>query len=254
MLILENITKIFGNAQVLRNLSIKVEDGEFVCIIGPSGCGKSTLLRIVAGLAEADAGTVHFSPPPGLHTAAVTDATSLRGKKISMVFQNGALLPWRTAEENMLLGFHSKDAALVAVGAGTGKPTPKKYLASVGLSAFADKYPHELSGGQRQRVGIARALAAKPSLLLLDEPFSALDPKTTHDLHDDVLRVWKEERLTVLMVSHSIEEAVSLADRIVLMKHGAVEGIFTIPLPYPRREQGLAFHTLVQKIRAKFFE
>ena len=123
----------------------------------------------------------------------------------------------------------------------------------VGLEHFGDKYPRELSGGQRQRVGIARALAIEPKVLLLDEPFSSLDPRTTEELHKDILKIWKETKITVVMVSHLIEEAVSLADRVVLMKNGAIEEIFSVTLPYPRRESGMAFHELVQKIRAKFF-
>ena len=246
MLIVDHLEKSFPpdrpagvSTRVLRDLSLSVNDGEFVCIIGPSGCGKSTLLKIVAGLTAPDSGAVHLS------SALISNKTN-----ISMIFQNGALLPWRTAEQNVALGFAAEEKR----SGGSGKPTPKKFLAMVGLSAFAEKYPHELSGGQRQRVGIARALAANPALLLLDEPFSALDPKTTHELHEDILRVWKEEKLTALMVSHSIEEAVSLANRIVLMKDGAIVETFKVSLPHPRREQGMPFHDLVQKVRAKFFE
>ncbi len=130
----------------------------------------------------------------------------------------------------------------------------KKYLEMVGLADFAQKYPRELSGGQRQRVGLARALAVEPKLMLLDEPFSALDPKTTEDLHKDLLKIWKETAISVVMVSHLIEEAVSLADRVVLMKEGHIEEIFPITLSYPRRENGVAFHEEVQKIRRAFFK
>jgi NitT/TauT family transport system ATP-binding protein len=228
---IKNIRKAYpGQPDTLKGVDLHVESGEFVSIIGPSGCGKSTLLRIIAGLEDGDKGTVDV---PGT---------------VSMVFQGGALLPWLTVEENAAFGLTSKGKnkkhSLIEVAS---------YLELVGLKDFAQKYPHELSGGQRQRVGIARALAVKPDVLLLDEPFSALDPKTTHELHVDLLKIWRERKLTVLMVSHLIEEAVSLSDRVILMKNGDIEEIFHIHLPYPRRENGLLFHEQVEKIRKKFF-
>jgi ABC-type nitrate/sulfonate/bicarbonate transport system ATPase subunit len=217
----------------LKNISLSIQAEEFISIIGPSGCGKSTLLKIIAGLEKESMGSV--MAPSG----------------ISMVFQNGALLPWLTAEENVALGLRAQK-----IKHGSEKEiekTIREFLAMVGLTDFAKKYPRELSGGQKQRVGLARALAVKPTVLLLDEPFSALDPKTTEELHTDVLKIWKEQKLTIVLVSHLIEEAVSLADRVVLMKDGKIEEIFSVPLPYPRRENGLSFHELVQKIRSKFF-
>jgi NitT/TauT family transport system ATP-binding protein len=215
----------------LSDISLAVREGEFLCIVGPSGCGKSTLLKILAGLEKASRGEVHVP------------------SKLSMVFQNGALLPWLTVKENVEFGLRVQKKPPKDI-----EHAGKKYLEMVGLSDFAAKYPRELSGGQRQRVGLARALAVEPQVLLLDEPFSALDPKTTDDLHKDLLKIWKETKITIVMVSHLIEEAVSLADRVVLMKAGHIEETFAVTLPYPRRESGLAFHELVQKIRAKFFE
>jgi ABC-type nitrate/sulfonate/bicarbonate transport system ATPase subunit len=215
----------------LHDISLSVKSGEFLCIIGASGCGKSTLLKIIAGLEKADVGELHAPA------------------QVSMVFQSGALLPWLTVQENAAFGLSAQGKN--KAGAGHAE---KKYLDMVGLGGFAQKYPRELSGGQRQRVGIARALAVEPHALLLDEPFSALDPKTTNDLHNDLLKIWKETGVTIIMVSHLIEEAVSLADRVVLMKDGRIEEIFPVALPYPRRENGIAFHELVQKIRAKFFQ
>ncbi len=165
-----------------------------------------------------------------------------------MVFQSSALLPWLTVYENTALGLRAQGKN----HAETETPV-RKFLHMVGLGKLAESYQRELSGGQRQRVGLARALAIEPKVLLLDEPFSALDPKTTDELHRDLLRIWKEEHLTVLMVSHLIEEAVSLADRVILMKEGKIEEVYQVKLPYPRREQAFAFHELVHKVRANFF-
>ncbi len=214
----------------LHDVSLNVAGSEFLCIVGPSGCGKSTLLKIIAGLEKADKGEVHVP------------------QKLSMVFQSGALLPWLTVEENVEFGLRAQQRLEKDI-----ENAVQKYLEMVGLSNFASKYPRELSGGQHQRVGLARALAVEPEVLLLDEPFSALDPKTTDGLHKDLLKIWRETKITVVMVSHLIEEAVSLADRVILMKDGHIEETFLVALPYPRREEGLRFHDLVQKIRAKFF-
>jgi NitT/TauT family transport system ATP-binding protein len=230
---IKQISKTYfgASAPALRDVSLQVGDKELLCIIGASGCGKSTLLKIIAGLEHPDKGEVAVPGP------------------LSMVFQSGALLPWLTVKENAEFGLRAKKNAPRTIEEGG-----KKYLEMVGLSDFADKYPRELSGGQRQRVGLARALAVEPKLLLLDEPFSALDPKTTEDLHKDLLKIWQETGIAVVMVSHLIEEAVSLADRVVLMKNGSIEEVFKISLPYPRRENGVTFHEEVQKIRRAFFK
>jgi NitT/TauT family transport system ATP-binding protein len=229
---LKNIHKTYPGTgtPALRDVSLAIKAEEFVTIIGPSGCGKSTLLKIIAGLEQADRGTVEVP------------------KELSMVFQNAALLPWLTVKDNVAFGLHAQHKDTKEI-----EHLRKQHLELVGLQAFGEKYPRELSGGQRQRVGIARALAVKPKVLLLDEPFSALDPKTTEELHQDILKIWRETKITIMMVSHLIEEAVSLADRVILMKNGSIEEIFPVTFPYPRRESGSAFHELVQKIRAKFF-
>lgn len=214
----------------LKNVSFSVREGEFVCLVGPSGGGKSTILKIIAGLEEPTAGT---AKKPGA---------------VSMAFQSGALLPWRTVSENVAFGLEAKGVSPAAV-----RREVAKYLGMMRLWEFADKYPADLSGGQRQRVGIARALAVNPSVLLLDEPFSALDAKTTAELHDDLIRIWRETKKTVVMISHLIEEAVSLSERVILIKNHTVAGVFSISLPYPRREQGEGFVREVQKIRREFF-
>jgi len=225
-----NVSKTFepGNEVALRKVDFEVTEGEFLCIIGPSGGGKSTILKIIAGLEAESAGTV------------------VKPENISMVFQSGALLPWLTVSENVALGNLENPGK-------RGNLDPERYISMVGLKGFESKYPRELSGGQRQRVGIARALAVDPEVLLLDEPFSALDPKTTEDLHQDLLRIWKETRKTVVMVSHLIEEAVSLADRILLIKNYTVDREFRISLPRPRRENEAAFAHEVLAVRREFF-
>lgn len=214
----------------LSDISFSVRDGEFVCIIGPSGCGKTTLLKLIAGLEDASAGAL--SKP----------------ERIAMSFQAGALFPWLTAFENVALGLRQTDMAEQEI-----VRTVERELRALRMLEFADKYPAELSGGQRQRVGIARALAVDPHVLLLDEPFSALDPKTTASLHDDIIALWRRTKKTIVMVSHLIEEAVSLADRVILMKEGRIAHEFTIDLPYPRRETD-GFHHEVMRIRREFFQ
>lgn len=229
---LKDVTKSYegGKLLALHDIRLSIAQDEFVCIVGPSGCGKSTLLKLIAGLIEPDYGTV--SKP----------------SEVSMVFQSGALLPWLSVFENAALGLRAKHVSQKEV-----ERLVSKYLDMVGLLDMARKYPRELSGGQRQRVGIARALAVEPKVLLLDEPFSALDPVTTEELHGDLLKIWKEAKVTMVMVSHLIEEATALADRVVLMKAGKIDHVFPVELPYPRRESGLKFHELVLSIRKEFF-
>ena len=230
---LSHIGKEFSKEKgiVLHGINLTITKGEFVCLIGASGCGKSTLLDIIAGLTSPTEGTV--------------DSTL----KIAKVFQNAALFPWLTVSDNIKVGLHAREQKIK-----NGKSEIAKYLQMVHLEDYSDNYPSDLSGGQRQRVGIARALAANPDILLLDEPFSALDPKTTASLHDDLLTIWKETGITVVMVSHLIEEAVSLADRVVLLKDGTIQEIFPITVSRPRREQALSFHETVMHIRKVFFQ
>ena len=229
---LRAVGKIYPQQEeiALKDFSLSITPGKFVCLIGPSGCGKSTVLKLIAGLETATSGTI------------------TRPDTISMVFQTGALLPWLSVYDNVSLVLQVK---------GMSKTEAHKksceYIDMLGLGPYKEKYPRELSGGQRQRVGIARALAVKPTVLLMDEPFSALDPKTTHELHLDILKIWHETKITVVMVSHLIEEAVTLAQEVVLMKAGTLKETFLIDIPYPRHERGQAVLSEVEKIRRVFF-
>lgn len=214
------------NKWAVEDVNLGVHQGEFFCLIGPSGCGKSTVLKMIAGLEETSAGTIN------------------KPENMAMVFQLGALFPWLTAEENVAFGLKMR---------GTSKQqtveSVSKYLEMVGLGELKGKYPRELSGGQRQRVGIARALAVSPEVLLLDEPFSALDFLMTEELHKDLLRIWKETGVTIVMVSHLVEEAVVLADRIAEMKDGKLKGIIDVSLPRPRDELSKNFIETVAKAK-----
>ena len=224
----ENITKTFATEKskipVLDNVSLSVGNDEFVCLVGPSGCGKSTLLRIIAGLEKADSGKIMF------HSEVITQPIP----KISMVFQLFGLLPWKSALENVevpleVLGVEKENRVHVA----------EEYLKMVGLEGFENTYPHDLSGGMKQRVGIARALALKPEVLLMDEPFSSLDELTAKTLRELVLNIWRSPALptnTFIMVSHNVEEAVFMADRVIVMspRPGKVVGEVKIDIPRPR--------------------
>jgi nitrate/nitrite transport system ATP-binding protein len=218
-----------GRSVIVKDFNLRVGEGDFVCIIGHSGCGKSTVLSITMGLNEASEGGVIVAGKevvgPGLD----------RG----VVFQSPALLPWLTARENVLLAVEQVNERS---GRKKTREIAEKYLALVGLNDIADCYPEELSAGMRQRVGIARAFALEPKVLLLDEPFSLLDVVTRMELQDELMRLWETERKTVLMVTHDVDEALLLADRIVLMTNGpaaTVGDILTVPFARPRERLSL---------------
>ncbi|MFQ6050237.1 MAG: ABC transporter ATP-binding protein [Candidatus Hydrothermarchaeota archaeon] len=223
---LENISKVFVDEDgeevlALKNVSFEVNDGEFVCIVGPSGCGKTTLLRIAAGLEKPTAGKVY------LDGKEVKGPGSERG----MVFQEYALFPWRTVKKNIEFGLELKN-----VPKKEREEIIKRYVDLVGLNGFESSYPHELSGGMKQRVALARVLANDPDVLLMDEPFGALDAQTRNVMQEELLRVWQKARKTVLFVTHSVDEAVYLGDKVVVLtaRPGEVKGIFEINVPRPR--------------------
>jgi len=212
-----------GAMPVLDDLSLAVADLEFVAIVGPSGCGKSTLLRIVDGLIPPDSGTIR------LNGALVNGPGHGRG----MVFQSFDLFPWRTAIGNVEFGLEMKNLPRAE-----RRARARRWIELVGLQGFENSYPHQLSGGMQQRVGIARALAIEPEVLLMDEPFGALDGQTRDLLQDELLAIWQRERKTVLFVTHSIEEAIYLADRVLIFtpRPARIERVLDIPFDRPRRE------------------
>ncbi len=215
------LCKTFGTLEALRGIDLAVETGEFISVVGPSGCGKTTFLRIVAGLEQSTSGSVLIDG------AALSGPGSNRG----FVFQNDSLLPWRTVLSNALIG----PEVAGAVG-----PTERKrtldLLKLVGLGGFEAYYPRQLSGGMRQRVNLARALAIDPDVLLMDEPFAALDAQTREIMQTELLRIWEQGRKTVLFVTHQIDEAVFLSDRVLVFarRPGRLEESVEIKLPRPR--------------------
>jgi NitT/TauT family transport system ATP-binding protein len=204
---------------VFDRLSLDVPDLEFLAIIGPSGCGKSTFLRILNGLDSPDSGVIEIDGRP------VTGPGAGR----AMVFQSFDLFPWRTALENVAFGLEMQ-----GVPRRERLETARQYVNMVGLAHFAQSYPHQLSGGMQQRVGIARALAVRPEILLMDEPFGALDLQTRDLLQDELLRIWQTDRRTVLFVTHSIEEAIYLADRIIVLSPRPARIVRDIRVPFSR--------------------
>ena len=222
-LVLKGVEKTFpsrnGTVQALHDINLTLDDGEFVSVVGASGCGKSTLLRIVAGLEPASAGELTLDNAPLLAA----------GRDRGMVFQQYTLYPWLSALENVEFGLRhlpKKERADVS----------RRFLDVVGLLDFARSYPFQLSGGMQQRVAIARALALQPSILLMDEPFGALDAQTRSLMQELLLSIWERDRLSVLFVTHDIDEAIFLADRICVLstKPGRVREVIDVHLPRPR--------------------
>ncbi len=229
-LVIDGVSKVYttpnGPYTVLDNISLEVTEGEFICVIGHSGCGKSTLLDLVSGFGQPTSGEVRLESVPIREP----------GPDRMVVFQNYSLLPWMSAAENVALAVNNVFPHLKRNG--DASRIVESHLAMVGLSEAADKKPGSLSGGMKQRVSIARALALQPKVLILDEPFGALDPITKEELQEELLKIWQEHRVTVLMITHSIDEALFLADRVVMMTNGPAATIGEIlELPFPRPRQ-----------------
>ena len=219
---LQGVTKRFKSAAVaLQDISLDVQRGEFVTFLGPSGCGKSTLLKLVSGLSPASSGEVQVN--------GMTPANAR--EMISFIFQDATLLPWRTVERNVGLGLELEYAAR-----GLREERVAQMLQLVGLSHVARRYPRQLSGGMKMRVSIARALVSRPRILLLDEPFAALDEMTRDRLNEELLRLFAEQKWTVLFVTHSIAEAVFLSSRVVILAPhpGRIAHQVEVDLPWPR--------------------
>jgi len=234
---IRGVTKSFGDAVALKGVDLDLAPNSFTCLLGPSGCGKSTLLNMIAGFAAPSAGQVLVDGVP------VKGPSADRG----VVFQEYALFPWRTALDNVAFG-----PMLRGRSRAEQRDTARRHLALVGLAGHEDKYPGNLSGGMKQRVAIARALANDPSVLLMDEPFGALDAQTRETLQEELLRIWEQDRKTVVFVTHSISESVFLADRIVVMatRPGAIKRVFDLDLPRPRDRSDPAFTALEREIKA----
>jgi NitT/TauT family transport system ATP-binding protein len=227
------VSKVFlgesGPVQALAGMSLDVADGEFVCLCGPSGCGKSTLLRIAGGLETPTAGAVAIRP----------------GAEIAFVFQEHGLFPWLSVLDNAAFGLRMR-----GVRSRERRAVARRWLGRVGLARFEAAYPHELSGGMRQRLSLARAFAVDPGVLLMDEPLAALDAQTRALLQEELVALWEADRKTVLLVTHSIDEAILLGDRVVVMtdRPGQVKAEFAVDLPRPRTPAAPRFGELRAEI------
>lgn len=253
---IRNVTKVFygkkdlfsrlsGKASndfiAIEDISIDIEPNTFVSIIGPSGCGKSTLLNMIAGLSPTTSGEILLNGVP------ITGPGPDRG----MVFQNYALMPWMTVEENIRFAVETVYPKLSPKQV---QRTVKEHIQLVGLTGAETRHPHEISGGMRQRVGIARALAISPQILLMDEPFGALDALIRGFLQEEVERIWEQQRKTVIMITHSIEEALLLSDRIVMMTRGPaarIDEILEVPFPRPRNRETIEQHPEYHALKAE---
>ena len=224
---IRRVSKQFSNGTLaVRDVDLDLYAGEFLSLLGPSGCGKSTLLRMIAGLGETSAGTITWPQSP------ITDAMG-HGGELGFVFQEPTLMPWATALGNVVMPLKLKGIAKSEAQArGTAM------LDAVGLGGFTKAYPRELSGGMKMRVSIARALVTQPRILLMDEPFAALDEITRHKLNDDLLRLWEQQKFTAVFVTHSVFESVYLSERIVVMaaRPGRIMTDLKVDVPYPRDE------------------
>jgi NitT/TauT family transport system ATP-binding protein len=216
---IRDLYKRFGTLTAVDGVSVDIAHGEFFMIVGPSGCGKTTLLRILAGLDSVSSGTIEIETP------------SSQRPVNSMIFQGDSIFPWMTVWNNAAYGLKMRHVPKATI-----KEVVGHYLARTGLTKFADYYPHQLSGGMRQRVSIARAFANDPEILLMDEPFSALDAQNKVLLQEELLRIWEEHKKTVVFITHSVDEAVFLGDRIMVMtaQPGKVKTFVKVPLARPR--------------------
>ncbi len=239
---LERVTKRFtlpqGDLTVLQDVNFKAMEGEFLAIVGPSGSGKSTILRLISGLIRPSEGQIIYKGKP------VVDINP----EVAMVFQNFALLPWLTVVENVELGLEARGLDVAA-----RRKRANFYIDKVGLDGYEEAYPRELSGGMKQRVGLARALAVEPEVLLMDEPFSALDALTSINLRNELIDIWSDKDFpvnTVVMVTHMIEEAIELAYRVLVLssRPGHIAGDLKIDLPRPRDKRDRAFNEYVDKV------
>lgn len=237
---IRELTKVFYKKQnsvtAIEDISLEIEEGEFVCIVGPSGCGKTTLLRILAGLETQSSGDF------------IIQQSQKERPSQSMVFQEKGIFPWLTVENNVAFGLNMRHLPKALV-----KERTDYFLKKVGLEKFANMYPKELSGGMKQRVSIARAFANDPEILLMDEPFGALDEQNKYILQEELLSIWSETKKTVIFITHSIDEALYLSDRVILMsaQPGKIKAEIKIDLPRPRKQEDIRSNP---EMAAKFLE
>jgi len=226
---------------VVEDVSFKVYEGEFLCIVGSSGCGKTTILRLIAGLQEADSGEIL------LDGNKIESTSSKRG----MVFQEFALFPWRTVQKNVEFGLEYK-----GMPPEERNELSKKFVSMVGLSGYENSYPHQLSGGMKQRVAIARALVNDPDVLLMDEPFGALDAQTRNILQDELLRIWAQTKKTIIFITHNVDEAVYLGDRVIVLtkRPAKIKKEFNINLSRRRKRTNIEFVMLRKEILDELME
>lgn len=225
---IDNVKKVFdtrrGEVVALNGVSFDIKENEFMCVVGPSGCGKSTLLNILAGLDSPTSGEVYVDG----------NLVEGPGPERGVVFQQYALFPWLTVEKNIEFGLKLKGLPQSEI-----KERVEKYLEVVGLNEFAKSYPKELSGGMKQRVAIARAYAVNPEVLLMDEPFGALDAQTRTQLQQELLDTWEKEQKTCFFITHDVEEAIILATKVIIMsaRPGRIKSIIDVNIPYPRNQE-----------------
>jgi NitT/TauT family transport system ATP-binding protein len=230
--------RTFSRVTAIKRLNLTVHRGEFLCIVGPSGCGKTTLLDMVAGLKSITAGQILVAGR----------RVKRPGADRGMVFQDYALLPWKTVRDNVEFGLRMK-----GVPREERARTSRYYLDAVGLGEFADKYPKDLSGGMKQRVAVVRALANRPEVLLMDEPFASVDAITRMQLQEEITRMWTTEKTTVMFVTHSVDEAVFLGDRVAVFSRrpGRIQEVFEVDLARPRRWADMESNGAFQALRAQ---
>ena len=242
-IVIRNLSKTYSGGEVvaLQDINLEVEPHESLCVLGPSGCGKTTLLRIIDSLIPKDRGDILIDGQP------VTQPRP----DIAMVFQHFGLFPWKRLSENIVYGLELRGNSKGEIAAAA-----EHYIELMGLKGFENAYPHQLSGGMQQRAGLARALAIKPSLLLMDEPFGALDAQTRELMQEELLRILETEKKTLIFVTHSIDEAILLGDRIVMMSRrpGRIREIFTVEISRPRTIASVRAHLRYSELRNLIWE
>ncbi|MFW6075372.1 MAG: ABC transporter ATP-binding protein [Chloroflexota bacterium] len=231
---------VHHDVHALKDIDLEIREGEFLAVIGPSGCGKTTLLRILGGLEDYDSGEVRID----------NDRVTGPGPDRSIVFQTFGLFPWKTVHENVAFPLKVRNLPKDEI-----RRRCEEYLEMVGLSRFTESYPHQLSGGMQQRVGLARALATDPEILLMDEPFGAIDAQTRELMQEELMRIWADSRKTVLFITHDLDEAVYLADRIVVLTRGPgqVREVVEVGLPRPRWEYDVRGHERFAEVRRQIW-